>query len=525
MKKSTFGSSIALLMLLLGVAAPLHAKENYFSIPREQVIAQVHRVGILPMTFEEAWPRRATAAQEFETLAIAELGKAQIEAVGSAAYLEIESRIKQEQGGWFDVQTGRVITAKRQLIRDLAKQDFIRIHNLDGLMQLRADVIKASVVGNKVIWHGHDEPARLPTGRGAFAQGLIDAAGGVRSGSLPALSVAVILSDKADKQLYGRYGALQMLTMIRDSAEVEFVTVDEQFVFADPLRNEQAIRTAIRQLVLDDKQAKRAEADEKARRSASRKESKGSDGQLDDLGRPLAPVVMSGESPATPALDAPLKVPVSDIVSRGKVIALTPITVAVGRPLSGRAEALESTLTKVLTDAGYTVVPSSVYRDAYVRNDEPMGPYFDAITGAELPGKVQALDRKVSEEMQASHQVALILHPAVVGVTALQDSTGHVRWDGVEQSISQSKNALAKFNASVNMATSTVPAISILVRILGVDQQELYVKRTGIQTLRKMGVLTMTDVPDADLLSDAEALRVAFAVVTADLGASSGTTQ
>jgi hypothetical protein len=492
------------------------AKDDYFNVPREQVIAQTHRVGILPMEFEEDWPRNAQAAQEFESLAAAQLAKAQIAVVPSTAYAEIETRLKREQGGWFNAMTGRVISDKRQKIQELARQEFVRANELDAMLRLRADVIKTAVIGTKAIWHGHDEPARLPTGRNALVQGFLDNSAPT-SGNLPGVSIAAILCDKNGKDLYGRYGALQLLTMIREGKDFEFAPVDEQFVFADPLRNERAIKNAMQSLVLTSKEIKAVEAQERTRRTEVRKTQKSGDGLRDDEGRLLAEVVVSGDSPATAALPSPLRVPTAEIAALGKIIAMAPVSMAVARNIRERAPTVEAALTKALTDVGFTVVPSSVYREAYIRNDETMGPYFDPVTGDEIPGKIQALDAKVSEDLRSSHQVVAILHPAVVTVTALQDDGGKVRWDGVEQSIAQSKNALAKFNASTNMAMSTVPALSILVRLVGVDQRELFIKRTGVQTLRKMNVLRVGDVPDAELLADAETINTAVTAVVDEL--------
>jgi hypothetical protein len=496
------------------LATPASAANDVFSVPRDEILAQVRRVGLMPMDFAAEWPRSAQAAQDFESLAIAQLARAQIQAVPSATYLEIETRLKQEKGGWFDPQTGRIVAARRNQIRTEALAEFISKNQLDAYLLLRADIVSARLSGSKATWHSHVDDARLPTGRNALLQGLMDG-GEVVQGNLPAVSVAAILNDRSGKSLYGRYGALQLLTVLRQKQDYEFVPVAEDFVFADPLRNERAMKYALQKLVLSPKDIKAVESQERRLRNEARKQAKPGDGPRDDQGRLLAEVIVTEESPATPALPAPPPDAAARVAAGGQTIALAPVSMVTDREIASRAPVVEAALIKALMAVGYSVVPSSVYSEVYVRNDAAMGPYFDAVTGAEIPGTINALDSRVFADLRASHQIAAILHPQVVTVTVMQQSNGKATWDGVEVQNHKGTYALSFLGGTTSLG-ATVPAISLFGRIVGAENQELYLKRAGVQTLRQLG-MKMVDVPDEELLTDLELLDKAAALLVEDL--------
>jgi hypothetical protein len=151
---------------------------------------------------------------------------------------------------------------------------------------------------------------------------------------------------------------------------------------------------------------------------------------------------------------------------------------------------------------GYRVVNSSAYVAARKSRYAEFGPYFDEFTGELQIKQRDALLTAVSADMKQQHQADAILHPGIVEVAAVQ-SNGQVVWDGVTQSYSQSENVFARMNAAVTGTTSTIPALSITARLVDSNQSELFVKRTGVQTLRRMGAAKEVDVSPDTILTDA----------------------
>lgn len=492
------------------------AKDDVFDVPQEQIFEQVKRVGLLGVAFEEQWPRNSSAAMEFERLAVEWLTKAKMTTVPSSAYAEIEARLVKEAGGWFDPLNGRVVVEKRNAIKSKARAEFVATHQLDGLLELRVDVITARMFQQDARWHGVTEGARVPNTRGKLMRAFLDYSATV-SGTLPALSVAAILSDSTDKKLYGRYGGLQLLALYQDDPVTEFFDVDPDFLFSDAVRNSRAMSLALRPLVMTKDEIRKADAELRKAAQAARRRPKADAAARDGDGQALATPVLAARAPRTDAALPPLRVSREDFGARVRTIALTPLWTSVDREIPDASAYIEQAIAKALQAQGIAVAPSSIYVEAYRRNRPLHAPYFDTITGALLKERRDALDTAVWAELQSMHRVDAVLNPGLVQVMAMNRS-GTVSWDGVSQSFSQSENVFARFNASFDGAVGTVPALSMDFRIHAADGTDLLVKRVGIQTLRRMAAMGEADVTTDKILSDPMRIDDVVAMLLEDLG-------
>jgi hypothetical protein len=79
------------------------------------------------------------------------------------------------------------------------------------------------------------------------------------------------------------------------------------------------------------------------------------------------------------------------------------------------------------------------------------------------------------------------------------------------------ENVFARFNASVEGATGTVPALSLATRIHAPDGTDLFVKRVGVQTLRRLAAMGEVDVPSDGLLSDRNRIDEVVGILLEDL--------
>ncbi len=491
------------------------AKDDIFDVPQAQILGQVNRVGLLGVSFEEQWPRNSAAQAEFERLATEWLAKANMTTVPSSAFAEIEARLVKEEGGWFDPMNGAVIAAKRQSIKSKARAEFVSTHQLNGLFELRVDVISARMFEQKARWHGVTEVARVPSNRGKLMQAFLDSSATV-SGTLPALSVAAILYDADGKKLYGRYGGLQLMSLYQDDPVTEFFDVEPDFLFSDPVRNARAIRLALRSLVMTKDEIRKEDKELRKAAQAERRKPKTGDAAQDEDGQALATPVLAARAPksATPA--PALRVSKEDFGARVKTIALSPVWTAVDREIPDASNSVEQSISQALQKQGFAVLPSSIYIEAYVRNRAIHAPYFDAFTGTLLKERREAFDKAVWTELQANHKADAILDPGVVTVMATNNS-GTVSWDGVSQSFSQSENVFARFNASFEGATGTVPAISLASRVYAPDGADLFVKRVGVQTLRRMAALSEVDVSVDKILTDRKRIDEVVEMLLEDL--------
>lgn len=501
--------------LLACVANFAVAKDDIFDVPQEQILAQVNRVGLLGASFEEQWPRSSAAQQEFERLATEWLAKANMTTVPSSAYAEIEARLVKEEGGWFDPMNGAVIAGKRQSIKSKARAEFLATHQLNGLLELRIDVISARMFEQKARWHGVTEIARVPSNRGKLMQAFLDSSATV-SGTLPALSVAAILYDAEGKKLYGRYGGLQLMSLYQDDPVTEFFDVEPDFLFSDPVRNARAMRLALRPLVMTKDDIRKEDAELRKAAQAARRKPKAGDAAQDDDGQTLATPILAARTPKSAATLPSLRVSKEEFGSRVKTIALSPVWISLDREIPDASDSIEQSISRALQKQGFAVLPSSLYIEAYVRNRAIHAPYFDALTGVLLKERREALDKAVWTELQANHKADAILDPGVVTVMATNNS-GTVSWDGVSQSYSQSENVFARLSVSMVDATGSVPAISLASRVYTPDGTDLFVKRVGVQTLRRMAAMGEVDVPADKILADRKRIDEVVEMLLEDL--------
>jgi hypothetical protein len=491
-----------------------------FKAPREQILTQIKRVGFLPIEFSRAWPRNSVAAGELEVLTMEMLAKGGISAVPLSVYSDIESRVRKEQGGWFDPQTGRTIEEKRSAILEKTRAEVAAAHNLDGFAKIWVDVVGARLSGSDAMWHGVREPASFPLGQNALLK-LFDNS----VGSLPALSVTVSIFDRNNKLLYGRYGGLQLLAMTREFKGVtQFPDIDDDFILSDPVRNRRAIRLALQALVFSPEQVK-AQDLEFHKRSIDVTKGPRTKGELrDEEGQVMAvPIIV--ESAKEEALPAPaLHIGLADLKGRVGTIALAPVTLRIGRNLPGRGVAIEDALTRGLNAAGFKTLPSDTFSEIYLRHRATMGPYFDPVSGDALTDPNDALNAAVFEELRVKHGVSAVAHCTVVRSVALHDGK-KAHWDGVSQSLAQGGNLLAKLNAGIsNGYSGTASAISLELRLLGADQEVLFANRGGLQLLQRMsaGLARLLDVKDAELLTDVAQLDAAVALTTEEMRSKPG---
>lgn len=475
----------------------VHGRESEFAVPREQIRAQVKRVALLPTGFEEDWPRNAAFGSEAEQYATQLLGAAGIDAVPSNEYAGTVDRLKREAGGWFDPASGRLVKEKRAEILARARSELCAQQHVQAQLQLRVDVVHAFLVATTASWHGAEESTSLNTGGKRFMESLIS--GDVR-GSLPALSVAAILVDCEGKQMYGRYGGLQLLSVV--DMNLAFVEVDPDFLFSDPVRNQAAVRRALRPLLYTSAEIR--EQDQAQRQAAN--------------GIPApkpAPFKRARIEPPQPAL----RVPAADLHGQVRVLALRPLKVLAQREMPDPRERIEATVTRILESDGFKVVPSAAYEEIYTRRRAAITDLFDPMTGTMVEARRIELRDAVYQELHERFGADASMELYVVETAALRTGST-VSWDGVQQSMAQSDNTFTKAIIAMNDGTSYVPALSLAASISGAGGQELFVKRTGVQTLRRMNSLRELDVTPDKLLTDEARNAAAVQILLEELGPS-----
>ncbi len=215
-------------------------------------------------------------------------------------------------------------------------------------------------------------------------------------------------------------------------------------------------------------------------------------------------VVASGCATTTPY--NPFKIPQSEIKSKTKIIALSPINFPTDidnpDPVKAKFEAL---VTAKLQEGGYQVVPSSEYAAIWKQMVEQLGGFFDPITGKRDEQKVKTVREHTLRELAAKTKADAILDSAVSPMK-VSFANNRAAWHGTSEYLI-SGGALAAFLAPT--FSGTVTALSLVVDLSDIHDVEMYVNAGGIQSLMKLSGSRFVAVPRSDLFVDEERNRKA----------------
>lgn len=481
--------------IVFGVMPAGHA-QNSFEVPRDEILAKVHRVGLMPMTLAEDFKDRNEVKTRYEELLTERLQKLGWEVVPSAKYDELLLQLKREIGGYHDPFTGEVDVEKRKAVSEHAQREFYRLHQLDAALSPAIRRVSAYWSHNFAMWHGVEEAS---TGKEGFWAAMNSPSA---TGTIPALSLVVGLFGADDKMMYGRFGGIQLASYVGRGGVGGFVDIPPELLLRDPVRDARAADLALEPLLKSPEQI-RAEAEaEKARKRAASKQKRDAKQESAESADAAPPVPVKSAAVVVPTSQTAqaLKQPRAQILSTVKVIALVPLDLENLDRAAEVSSRYEANLTGKLAAAGFTVVPAARYgseRDAFVKQ---LGGTFDPITGEEIGARVASTRMHVLGVLDADRHVDAILTPTVVPRPA-DFRGGAATWDGVKQNAAGLKGLAAFFGNTGEFGR--VPALSLEVTLADRDGAELYRDFGGIHLLRKQDKGQLVDLEEKELFQDA----------------------
>lgn len=499
MTRVIFGGAVPATLafaVILGSASTVHA-QNSFEMPREQILAKVHRVGLIPVTLGDEFKERSDVKARYEQLLAERLQKLGWEVVPSARYDEVLLQLKREIGGYYDPFTGEVSVEKRDAVSEHAQREFFRLHRLDASLSPAIRRVSAYWSHNSAFWHGVEESS---TGKDGFWAAMNSPGA---TGTIPALSLVVALFGADDKMMYGRLGGIQLASYVGQGGVGGFSDIPAELLLRDPIRDARAADLALEPLLKTPEQIRAQQEAEKSRKRGNKpkRESKkagNAEGAAANAPPPLAPKPAAVVVPAASAVQA-LKQPREQILANVKVIALVPLDLKKLDQAAAVSARYEANLTGKLTAAGFTVVPAARYgteRDAFVKQ---LGGTFDPITGEEMGERVASTRRHVLGVLDAERRVDAILTPEIVPRPA-DFRGGDATWDGVKQNAAGLKGLAAFFGTTGEYGR--VPALSLEVTLSDREGVELYRDFGGIHLLRKQDRGRLVDLEETELFHD-----------------------
>lgn len=220
------------------IAAGCGAKRapyNPFQVSRDQFYGNLKTIALAPVRvpgdLEDPEPVRA----KFESLLEAEFREAGFTVVPPKEAEAIWSDMAEQVGGFYDPVTGERDPSKADAVREHTLRELKTRFNADALLYPSVQVVQARFEKDKAVWDGTEEKL---AGGGIWKLLF----GSSHSGTVPALSLVVVLEDMNGTDLYIKGGGIQVLSRI---AGDEFVPVPRYQLFADEERNVAAVHLAL----------------------------------------------------------------------------------------------------------------------------------------------------------------------------------------------------------------------------------------------------------------------------------------
>jgi tetratricopeptide (TPR) repeat protein len=218
---------------------------------------------------------------------------------------------------------------------------------------------------------------------------------------------------------------------------------------------------------------------------------------------PLVKSYLEKLADASEVTPGPYRAPLvtkEDFREKAKTVGIMPVVVPEGisNPEKRQAE-FEATLTEQLEQAGFEVVPSSVYRALYEATRKTMGAVYDPNTGEQLEERHDTVVEYAQREYMAAYKIDLLAYPALVTVAA-RWSANRAAWHGVQEASTGKEGFWGAMMAP--SAYGTMSALSFRLVLANAYGDVCLVSYGGIQLLSRVAGRGFTSVPAHELLVD-----------------------
>lgn len=456
-----------------------------FIVPRTQIVASVHRIGIMPVEIPELVPDREAVAKRLEKTIESQLRAGGFEVVPATAMRSIHDELRGASTGLFDPVTGAPIGDKPSAFMESARSQLVARHMVDAVLHASVVSRQVDVANGNARWDGVVEPAG--------GKDTVSLLGKLLSGYvyLPGLSLELKLESASGRKLYQRYGALQPRSYLVSSiGRHRIVPVQASSLLQDPLRDERALAIALRPLT---------------------------NGAL------VAELPQSAPAPLVEDPDA-FRVPRKDLLaSYARVVVLpmieddTPVTSRITLRSNRIASRYQPLMEARMSAAGFEILNhADVEKILQVARNSPPG-FHDPMTGElDRPRWKSARAALLREQAQRMGFQAVVQPILVVRDTFF--SGGMASWDGVTETVGGSKSLLKNLLGPDSTSMGTIPALSLVVRISDLDDRVLFENRGGVRLLAKLTDGQLRHIPATELYSDLEVDRRAVDSTLSELG-------
>jgi len=236
---------IRALTLVFLVAAITGCVTRYdpFVISRSEIYERVDTLAMMPLQCPE-FDRKEEVSARYEALITERLEAAGFKVIPSEESSSIRNSMVEQLGGIYDPNTGQVAEEKRQAVSDHLVQEMNAKFDIDAYIVPKIERVKAGWSGNSAAWGGVTETVSGKTGFWASFKNSN------MSGTIPAMSLVVVLRDKTDSEgYYVGIGGIQLIGHYGETFAGGFADIPKSEWFVDEEKDVTAVTLALSALV------------------------------------------------------------------------------------------------------------------------------------------------------------------------------------------------------------------------------------------------------------------------------------
>jgi hypothetical protein len=466
---------------------------------RESVLAACKHIAIIPVPVPAIPGGDPAVSAHIEAIGTRALQKVGFDVISTEAYSNARQQVIAQAGGAFNPGTGQKRSDVVSKALDAGMKALLSNSQMDCFATIHAERSKAMVFSRYAIFYGAKE--YTDGGNNGTLSSILLGKGG--TGQIGALSLALRIYDRNYKQLYGRFGGVQLTTYLdrqHGNNQGDYLFVPLEALLQDDQRLDRALTYATVPFRLSPEQM-----------DAGKEDPKVNSAQID-------PDVFSKPPAGVHNIYKPLLAPREQIlgsVHRVVIGTLAPNGLTNSPEVVARYQSL---VHERLAKLGWEVIDSAALNVAFGMASQQVGGIYDPFTGKTDPARLQQMMQVALTSLGLPAKpdgVALI---SLLKTGAVQVA-GNVDWDGTTQSALTLGPVIDKVVAfggttNQNAGEGGIAAASFNFALRDANGTLLVDSLGGIQLLQKLTLQgkhehgsttfsqTYTDLTPADLFTD-----------------------
>jgi hypothetical protein len=230
---------LTLVLLFIAEGCAKTKTYNPFKVSQDEFYVKTRVIALVPIAVPADLDRAELVKVKFDSLIEATLHESGLTIVPSGEVAAVWKSMSARVGGFVNPDTGERDESKFKVVKEHTLRELSAKFSVDAVLYPSIAVFKAHWGSGVAQWHGISEsitPNTLP-----FM--LLNPLVGHSRGTVPALSLYVVVEDIHGAELYENAGGIQVLAKLVSTYDFKPVPQDQLFV--DEAKNLKAVKIAL----------------------------------------------------------------------------------------------------------------------------------------------------------------------------------------------------------------------------------------------------------------------------------------